>query len=127
VTRGEIRKMSRRINGIDKRLDSIKLQRKDLRKEAGRLRSYLKITGGRGPPIRLSDVKERASTGGSLNTNELTALLDSGSLLGIASESETTESQDEPQRRSRSGKKGKRRLGVTRGGPRRGSSASKRE
>ena len=77
--------------------------------------------------MRISDVKERASTGGSLNTNELTALLDSGSLLGIASESETTESQDEPQRRSRSGKKGKRRLGVTRGGPRRGSSASKRE
>jgi chromosome segregation ATPase len=127
VTRGEIRKMSRRINGIDKRLDSIKLLRKDLRKEAGRLRSYLKITGGRGPPIRLSDVKERASTGGSLNTNELTALLDSGSLLGIASESETTESKDEPQRRGRSGNKGKRRLGVTRGGPRRGSSASKRE
>ncbi|MAJ19352.1 MAG: hypothetical protein CMA06_05905 [Euryarchaeota archaeon] len=127
VTRGEIRKMSRRINGIDKRLDSIKSQRKDLRKEAGRLRSYLKITGGRGRPIRLADVKERASTGGSLNTNELTALLDSGSLLGIASESKTTESQDEPQKRGRSGKKGKRRLGVTRGGPRRGSSASKRE
>ena len=127
VTRGEIRKMSRRINGIDKRLDSIKSQRKDLRKEAGRLRSYLKITGGRGRPIRLADVKERASTGGSLNTNELTALLDSGSLLGIASESKTTESQDEPQTRGRSGKKGKRRLGVTRGGPRRGSSASKRE
>ena len=127
VTRGEIRKMSRRINGIDKRLDSIKSQRKDLRKEAGRLRSYLKITGGRGRPIRLADVKERASTGGSLNTNELTALLDSGSLLGIASESKTTESQDEPQKRGRSSKKGKRRLGVTRGGPRRGSSASKRE
>lgn len=127
VTRGEIRKMSRRISGIDKRLDSIKLQRKDLRKEAGRLRSYLKITGGRGRPIRLADVKERASTGGSLNANELTALLDSGSLLGIASESKTTESQDETQRRGRSGKKGKRRLGVTRGGPRRGSSASKRE
>jgi len=127
VTRGEIRKMSRRISGIDKRLDSIKLQQKDLRKEAGRLRSYLKITGGRGRPIRLADVKERASTGGSLNANELTALLDSGSLLGIASESKTTESQDETQRRGRSGKKGKRRLGVTRGGPRRGSSASKRE
>ena len=127
VTRGEIRKMSRRINGIDKRLDSIKLQQKDLRKEAGRLRSYLKITGGRGRPIRLADVKERASTGGSLNANELTALLDSGSLLGITSESKTTESQDETQRRGRSSKKGKRRLGVTRGGPRRGSSASKRE
>lgn len=128
VTRGEIRKMSRRISGIDKRLDAIKSQRKDLRKEAGRLRSYLKITSGTGRKIRLSDVKEKASSGGSLNTNELTALLDSGSLMGIATESKKDESsQDQSQRRGRSGKKGKRRLGVTRGGPRRGNSATRRE
>ncbi len=128
ITRSEIRKMSRAISGIDKRLDSIKSQRKDLRREAGRLRSYLKITGGRGGRIRLADVKDRASSGGALNANELTALLDSGGLMDLATESKETESSEAPQqRRGKSGKKGRRRLGVTRGGPRRGNSATRRE
>lgn len=128
VTRGEIRKMSRAISGIDKRLDAIKSQRKDLRREAGRLRSYLKITSGRGGRIRLADVKDRASSGGSLNANELTALLDSGGLMDLSSESKETDSPEQPQqRRGRGGKKGRRRLGVTRGGPRRGNSATRRE
>ena len=70
ITRSEIRKMSKRISDIDKRLDTIKSQRKKLRREAGRVRSYQKITSGRGRKIRLTDVKERASTGGSLIANE---------------------------------------------------------
>lgn len=128
VTRGEIRKMSRAITRIDKQLEAIKSQRKELRREAGRLRSYLKITGGRGRKIRLADVKDRASSGGSLNANELTALLDSGGLMDLSTESKKTEpTQTPPQKRGKGGKKGKRRLGVTRGGPRRGNSAMRRE
>ena len=99
-----------------------------MRREAGRIRSYLKITSSRGEKIRLIDVKERASTGGSLNANELSALLDSGSLTGIASETSKTDgTKSDDTKRSRSGKKGKRRLGVTRGGPRKGNSATRRE
>ena len=75
ITRSEIRKMSKRISGIDKRLETIKTQRKKLRRESGRVRSYQKITSGRGRKIRLTDVKERASTGGSLNANELSLSL----------------------------------------------------
>ena len=128
ITRSEIRKMSKRISGIDKRLDTIKSQRKKLRREAGRVRSYQKITSGRGRKIRLTDVKERASTGGSLNANELSALLDSGSLTGITSEASKPEStKSNAPRKGRTGKKGMRRLGVTRGGPRKGNSASRRE
>ncbi|MED5231125.1 MAG: hypothetical protein VYB30_01990 [Candidatus Thermoplasmatota archaeon] len=128
ITRSEIRKMSKGISGIDKRLEAIKSQRKKLRREAGRIRSYLKITSSRGEKIRLIDVKERASTGGSLNANELSALLDSGSLTGIASETSKTDgTKSDDTKRSRSGKKGKRRLGVTRGGPRKGNSATRRE
>ncbi len=128
VTRSEIRKISKAISAIDKRLDAIKSQRKDARREAGRLRSYLKITGGRGSRIRIADVKDRASSGGSLNANELTALLDSGGLSNLTSESkkESAEQAASP-KRGRGGKKGKRRLGVTRGGPRRGNSATRRE
>ena len=128
ITRSEIRKMSKRISGIDKRLETIKSQRKKLRKESGRVRSYQKITSGRGRKIRLTDVKERASTGGSLNANELSALLDSGSLTGITNEAVKPEStKSNAPRKGRTGKKGMRRLGVTRGGPRKGNSASRRE
>ena len=128
ITRSEIRKMSKRISGIDKRLDTIKSQLKKLRREASRVRSYQKITAGRGRKIRLTDVKERASTGGSLNANELSALLDSGSLTGITSEAGKPEStKSNAPRKGRTGKKGMRRLGVTRGGPRKGNSASRRE
>ena len=113
--------MSKRIGGIDKRLDEIKSQRKKLRREAGRVRSYLKITSSRGKKIRLTDVKQRASTGGSLNTNELSALLDSGSLTGISGEMPKSDAaKSQAPRRDRPGKKGRRRLGVTRGGPRKG-------
>ena len=128
ITRSEIRKMSKRISGIDKRLDTIKSQRKKLRRESGRVRSYQKITSGKGRKIRLTDVKERASTGGSLNANELSALLDSGSLMGITNEAVKPESmKTNLPSKGRTGKKGKRRLGVTRGGPRKGNSASRRE
>ena len=128
ITRKEIRKMSKGISSIDKRLDSIKSKRKSLRREAGRLRSYLKITSRSGRKIRLIDVKERASTGGSLNANELSALLDSGSLTGITQETNKPEpSKSNSPRKGKTGKKGMRRLGVTRGGPRKGNSASRRE
>ena len=120
--------MSKRIGSIDRRLDAIKLQQKKLRREAGRVRSYLKITSARGKKIRLIDVKQRASTGGSLNANELSALLDSGSLTGIAGEVPKSEApKSQAPRIDRYGKRGRRRLGVTRGGPRKGNSATRRE
>ena len=128
ITRSEIMKMSKSIGSIDKRLDEIKSHRKKLRREAGRVRSYLKITSSRGKKIRLTDVKQRASTGGSLNTNELSALLDSGSLTGISGEMPKSDAaKSQAPRRDRPGKKGRRRLGVTRGGPRKGNSATRRE
>tara|TARA_B100000902_G_scaffold5335_1_gene6965 strand:- start:27702 stop:28658 length:957 start_codon:yes stop_codon:yes gene_type:complete len=124
VTRKEIRKMSRRISGIDKKLDVINTERKEGRKEINKLRSYLRITSSRGKPIKLSDVKQRASEGGSLNAQELGAILDSGGLANI-DEKKTNESVRTSRRMK--GKKKTRRLGVTRGAPRKGNSATKRE
>tara|TARA_Y100001970_G_scaffold166768_1_gene204017 strand:- start:29036 stop:29992 length:957 start_codon:yes stop_codon:yes gene_type:complete len=124
LTRKEIRKMSRRITGIDKKLDAISSERKDERKEINKLRSYLRITSSRGKPIKLSDVKQRASEGGSLNTHELGAILDSGGLSNI--DGQRNEDSERSSKRMR-GKKKSRRLGVTRGGPRKGNSATRRE
>ncbi len=128
LTRKEIRKMSRRITGIDKRMDKIKLEKKDIQKESDRLKSYLRITKGRGKPIRLSDVKERASSGGALNATELSALLDSGGLANLDEDAgEAKSSQSDSKRKGKGGKKPRRRLGVTRAGPRKGNSAARRE
>ena len=97
-----------------------------IRKNLGLLRSYLKITSSRGKPIRLSDVKQRASKGGALNTTELSALLDSGRLTDLSTPA-TEETKPQENQKLRTGKKQKRKLGVTRGGPRKGNSAAKRE
>ena len=128
ITRKEIRRMSKEISGIDKRLDVIKSERRKLRKESGRIRSYLKITSQQGKKIRLTDVKNRASTGGALNTNELSALLESGGLTEITENSNKSNDENNSlPKRARGRKKGMRKLGVTRGGPRKGNSATRRE
>ena len=128
ITRKEIRRMSKEISGIDKRLDVIKSERRKLRKESGRIRSYLKITSQQGKKIRLTDVKNRASTGGALNTNELSALLESGGLTEITENSnKSNDGNNSSPKRAKGRKKGMRKLGVTRGGPRKGNSATRRE
>ena len=128
ITRKEIRRMSKEISGIDKRLDVIKSERRKLRKESGRIRSYLKITSQQGKKIRLTDVKNRASTGGALNTNELSALLEHGGLTEITENSnKSNDENNSSAKRARGRKKGMRKLGVTRGGPRKGNSATRRE
>ena len=126
ISRSEIRKISKRISKIDKQLDRLKSERKEIRSRLGRIRAYLKATTRGGRPIKLSDIKERAQTGGTLDVDELETLLDSAKL------SELTESKDESElskvesQQKRTKRKGMR-LGVTRGSARRGSLAAKRE
>lgn len=124
VSRSDVRKTSGRIDNIDKRLDSLSSERKDIRRRLGRIKAYLKVTIRGGRAIRLSDVKDRAQSGGSLDAGELDALLSSGGLSEIAS----TETEERPKAKSKPGRKKKgMRLGVTRGGSRRGTMAARRE
>ena len=124
VSRSDVRKTSGRIDNIDKRLDSLSSERKDIRRRLGRIKAYLKVTIRGGRAIRLSDVKDRAQSGGSLDAGELDALLSSGGLSEIAS----TETEERPKAKSKPGRKKKgMRLGVTRGGFRRGTMAARRE
>ena len=125
ANRSDIRKLSKRIGNIDKELDRLFEERKNLRKEAKRIRSYLRMTSSRGKPIKISEVKSRAQSGDSLNTQELGALLRTGGLSELSKES--AKLVKKKQSKKVSGKKQHRRLGVARGGARLGSRASKRD
>ena len=125
ISRSDIRKTSGRIDKIDKRLDRLSSERKDIRRRLGRIKAYLKITIRGDRAIRLADVKDRAQSGGSLNANELDALLRSGGLSEIAG---TEETEERPKTRTKPARKKKgMRLGVTRGGSRKGTMAARRE
>ena len=125
ISWSDIRKTSRRIDKIDKKLDELSSERKELRMRLGRIKAYQKVTLSGGKAIRLADVKDRAQSGGSLDASELEALLNSGGLSEIAG-SEDSDEQPKPKAKQGRKKKGMR-LGVTRGGPRRGTMAARRE
>jgi len=125
ISRSDIQKTSRRIDKIDKKLDELSSERKGIRRRLGRIKAYQKITLGGGRAIRLADVKDRAQSGGSLDANELEALLNSGGLSEIAG-SEASDNQPKPKVKHSRKKRGVR-LGVTRGGSRKGTMAARRE
>jgi|TARA_B000000475_G_scaffold11020_1_gene9942 chromosome segregation ATPase len=125
INRSDVRKLSRRISKIDKELDKLSDERKNLRKEVKRIRTYLRMTSSRGKPIKISEVKDRAQSGDSLNTEELGALLRTGGLSELTKDSKKVVKKK--QIKKSSGKKQHRRLGVARGGARLGSRAAKRE
>ena len=126
ISRTEIRKVSKRISKIDKQLDSLTSERKQIRGSLGRIRAYQKATTRGGRPIKLSDIKERAQTGGTLDASELETLLGSSNLSELTeakSQDESGKSESQQRRPKRKGM----RLGVTRGAARRGTLAAKRE
>ena len=125
ISHSDIRKTSRRIDKIDKKLDELSSERKGMRKRLGRIKAYQKITLRGGGAIRLADVKDRAQSGGSLDANEFEALLNSGGLSEITG---AESSDDRPKPKAKQGRKKRgMKLGVTRGGSRRGTMAARRE
>ena len=127
ISRRDIRKTSSRIDKIDKRLDGLSSERKNIRRRLGRIKAYLKVTLRGGRAIRLADVKDRVQSGGSLDASELDALLRSGGLSEIAGSEETEERPKAKAKPKPARKKKGMRLGVTRGGSRRGTMAARRE
>ena len=102
----------------------IESKRKSLRKGLSRVKTYQRITGGRNRKVRFSEIKAKAKTGGSLSTVELDALLGSGSLSDLTGETGDIESKVDAKNTPT---KKKRRIGVSRRGPRKGNLATKRE
>ena len=125
ANRTEVRKISRRISKIDKRLETLDRQRKKLGKDLSRVKSYQRVTGGRNRKVRFSEIKAKAKTGGSLSTLELDALLGSGSLSDLAgNKSDSGVTTPEP---TSDGPRRRRKIGVSRRGPRKGNLATNRE
>ena len=125
ANRSDVRKISKLIKKIDSQLDKISEERKEFRKEAKRLRSYLRLTSSRGKPIKISEVKDRATSGDSLNTQELGALLRTGGLEELT-KNNSNQTKKKNLKKTK-GKKQRRKLGVARGGARLGSRVSKRD
>ena len=125
ISHSELRKISKRISNIDKKLDSLYSEVKEQKKELKRLRSYVNITRGRGKPIKIAEVKSRAQRGGSLNTAELGALLNSGGLTELTS-GDTSKTLKSKLTKSNS-KQPRKKIGVARRGARKGALATRRD
>ena len=124
VSRKEIRRISKRISSIDKKIESMKESVKIERKELKRVEKFSRISSGRGGFSSIEDIRGIASKGGALSTYELVALLESGSLSSISEtrEDESKKSEEAPKTRKKS-----RKIGVSRRGSRQGRVASRRE
>ncbi|MBR79474.1 MAG: hypothetical protein CMA88_01635 [Euryarchaeota archaeon] len=123
ISRKEINRISKRIAQIDHRLDEIKIGISETRKELKRVEDYSRISARRPGRVKISDIRDIAAKGGTLSTEEMGALLESGGLSSIEGPGEVDE---EAPRETKARKKG-RKLGVSRRGSRRGSIASRRE
>jgi len=125
VNRKEIRQISNRISKIDKNLERLDKQRKEEKDELRIIESYKNKKNSNSRILKISELKNLASSGGSLSTHEMDAILDSGRLSKLNIEENKKDIY--AQVKNRKNKKKKRKLGVSRVGGRRGSLASKRD
>jgi len=124
VSRKEIRRISKRISSIDKKIESMKESVKIERKELKRVEEFSRISSSRGRFSSIEDIRAIASKGGALSINELGALLKSG---GLSSISETREDESKKSEEAPKSRKKSRKIGVSRRGSRQGRIASRRE
>lgn len=125
INRKEIRQISNRISKIDKNLERLDKQRKEEKDELRIIESYKNKKNSNSRILKMSELKNLASSGGSLSTHEMDAILDSGGLSKL--NIEENKKDISAQVKNRKNKKKKRKLGVSRVGGRRGSLASKRD
>ena len=124
VSRKDIRKISKRISSIDEKIVSIKKDVKRERKELKRLEKFSRFTSGRSDFSSIDDIRGIAAKGGSLSTDELGALLESGGLSSISEENiegaKKSNEESNPRKKTR-------KIGVSRRGSRKGRAATRRE
>jgi len=123
IDRKEINKISKRIAKIDETLDRMKVENKQIRNEMKRVDSYLSISNRGSTRVKISEIKNWAASGGSLSVSEMGALLETGGLSDLGSES----TEESSKKRGKKPKKKRRKLGISRGGSRQGSMASRRD
>ncbi len=124
VSRKEIRRISKRISSIDKKIESMKGAVKIERKDLKRVEKFSRISSGRRDFSSIEDIRGIAAKGGALSTDELGALLESG---GLSSISETGEKEPKKSEEVSKHRKRSRKIGVSRRGSRQGRVATRRE
>jgi len=124
VSRKEIRRISKRISSIDKKIESMKGAVKIERKDLKRIEKFSRISSGRRDFSSIEDIRGIAAKGGALSTDELGALLESG---GLSSISETGEKEPKKSEEVSKHRKRSRKIGVSRRGSRQGRVATRRE
>ena len=124
ISRKEIRRVSKRISTIDKKIDALRETTKIERKEMKRVEEFARISSRRGNVSSIEDIRGIAAKGGSLSTDELGALLESG---GLSSISETNQEESNKSKQDSKNRKRGRKIGVSRGGSRQGRVATRRE
>ena len=125
VNRKEINQISNRISKIDKNLEKLDKQRKEEKRNLKIISEFRNKINNNSRILEISDLKSLASSGGSLSTYEMDAILDSGGLSKLSIE-DNKKNFSIPTN-NRKNKKKKRKLGVSRVGGRKGSLASKRD
>ena len=123
VSRKEIRKVSKNISLIDKKLDSLKMERAELKKFLNRVKKELKKTNLAEKRISITKIKDKLIDGSSLDTSEFDALLSQGGLSTISVEKE--KKIDNSNRLNK--RKKMRRIGSIKRKSRKGNSAALRE
>ena len=123
ISRKEIRKISRSISSIDEKIEKLKLESIKERDLLKKLQKYLRLSSVRGS-YSIEDIRGIAAKGGSLNSEELGLILETGGFSSINNAKEPTKEAPKQNRRPR---KKARKLGISRRGGRKGKSAIRRD
>tara|TARA_B100001996_G_scaffold109270_1_gene82677 strand:- start:2741 stop:3706 length:966 start_codon:yes stop_codon:yes gene_type:complete len=124
ISRKEIRRISKTISSIDKKIESLKENTKIERKELKRVEKFSRISSGRGGASSIEEIRGIAAKGGALSTDELGALLETGDLSSISKTK--NEEANKVKKDSKTRKRG-RKIGVSRKGSRQGRVATRRD
>ena len=124
ISRKEIRRVSKTISSIDKKIESLKENTKIERKELKRVEKFSRISSGRGGASSIEEIRGIAAKGGALSTDELGALLETG---GLSSISKTKDEEANKVKKDSKTRKRGRKIGVSRKGSRQGRVATRRD
>tara|TARA_B100000575_G_C23122432_1_gene649735 strand:- start:1079 stop:2038 length:960 start_codon:yes stop_codon:yes gene_type:complete len=123
ISRKDIRKLSNSISSIDKRIETIKIESNSERNLLKNLQKYSRVSALRGS-YSIDDIRGIAATGGSLSSEELGLILETG---GFSSINDSKDSLQKATKQNQIPKKKARKLGISRRGGRKGKLASRRD
>ena len=123
ISRKDIRRISRSISSIDERIEGIKIETNSERSLLKKLQKFSRVSAVRGSSS-IDDIRGIAAKGGSLSSEELGMILETG---GFSSIHDSKDPLQKMPKQDRLPRKKTRKLGVSRRGGRKGKLASRRD